>query len=764
MIDMHKNVFLVIIFCICVSSNIFSQEFSPLLPDTGHLAVVQKKIDLCGGLVVLSIAIAPGFEDMPTLTYFRLKRGAQIGCVYVTNGEDIPNYECGKSAYETAKQRKEEAYQVMSLLHGEAFFLNISAAVYLSQENNTTEMNDYFFRLDKIISEMKPDIILLNSDYIFSKGESKRLQSIEKKVEETISRLKTKNQWNDLNIFVQSDEKNKGDFIQVDEINAARKKSYWDIAEYIKTKYRSMGAIFPVWKSYYQPRYISVYPKWRNQLRLSEINSPSIPPRLKEVASTIKEIAESEEGQSSENQLNRLRETISKIDFFIGWSQNTLSPQEKKLLLFWKGTIEEYRCVLHNLFIPYTLKDGKVTASQIFSVKIGSLDSWNKNENTKLLFPGVIERKWIVDTRQDYSYPLLADTSWFIVTPNVFPLTSPVNKEGYNALQMRNKFTFMVVHKEEQLSNNFVYQKDIPLVAVPPQSLEVITPYVFANRDSAVVVKITNNLFNAMEGEIQAEDSLVSILPYHISLSPKSTIMDSLKLHWKGKCFEGEHEVVLKNKKNNSIGKFIYKGIDINTGEKQPIGVLSMVDQTPLLLALQRIGYPCIDLDTAGIHCFEKISTVIIDEQSLKKVNSHSMTLKKLKDWIWTCGKMIVFPQYGPNANQVPDDSVVFSYKNPIVSMQDIDVDTAQFLFHYPNVVEVKEWQRTGSVISYGEIHVKMNMTVTIPIRSRYTKMPLMVVRHYGQGVIIYIAFNLHPQLLTIQTEAYKFLVNILSN
>ncbi len=572
------------------------------------------------------------------------------------------------------------------------------------------------------------------------------------------------NQWSDLKIFAQSNENNKGDLIQIDEYNVPRKKSYRDIAEDIKMQYRSMTAMFPVWKSFYQPRYISVYPKSKNQLKLSEINSPIIPPRLGEIASTIKETAESEEGRSSENQLNRLHETISNIDFFINHIQKTLSLQEKKLLLFWKSKLEEYRCVLHNVFVPYTLRNKEVAASQLFFVKIGSLGPWIKGGKTHLLFPGVIERKWLVDTRQDYSYPLLADTTWRIISPDVFPLTSPVNEPGYNALQMRNKFTFMAVHEEEQVLNNFVYQKDIPLIAVSPQSLEILTPYVLANRDSTVVVKITNNLFNAMNGEIQAEDSLVSILPHRISLPPKSTMMDSLTLHWKGKCFDGEHEVVLKSKKNNSIGKFIYKGIDIKTGTKQPIGVFSMISRTPLLFALQHIGYPCIDLDTADIHRFENISTVIIDEESSKNINSNPNKKRKIKDWIWAGGKLVVLPQYGPQGIQVPDNSVVFSYNNSIVSMQDINIDAAQFPFHYPNVVEVKKWQSAGSVISYGEIHVKMNMPVTIPITSQRTKRPLMVVRHYGRGIIIYIALNLHPQLLTIQPEAYKFLVNILSN
>ena len=125
---------------------------------------------------------------------------------------------------------------------------------------------------------------------------------------------------------------------------------------------------------------------------------------------------------------------------------------------------------------------------------------------------------------------------------------------------------------------------------------------------------------------------------------------------------------------------------------------------------------------------------------------------------------MIVLPQFGPNANQVPDDSVVFSYKHPIISVQNISADTTQDSFNYPNVVEFKKWEFAGSVISYGDIHTTKNMQVTIPIKSQNTKTPLMLVRHYGHGIVVYIAFNLYPQLLTIQAEAYKFLANILIN
>lgn len=322
----------------------------------------------------------------------------------------------------------------------------------------------------------------------------------------------------------------------------------------------------------------------------------------------------------------------------------------------------------------------------------------------------------------------------------------------------------MIVHEESQTTNNFVYQKDIPLISVPHQSIEIMTPCVLANQDSTIIVRIKNNLFNAMDGEIHADDSLVSMQAHHIFLHPKSTAMDTLVLNWKGVCKEGEHVVAIKSKKNNSIGTFTYKGIDINAGVKRPIGIFTVVDQSPLLVALRRIGYPVITLDTVDLHCFENISTVIIDEQSSKKVDSNSNTKKQLTNWILAGGKMIVLPQFYPNEVPIPDDSVIFNYKYPIISTNDITVDTACFAFNDPNILKFKNWQNAGSAIAYGEIHVKKSMPVSIPIKSQSTKMPLMVVRHYGLGSIVYIAFNLHPQLLTIQANAYKFLVNILNN
>ncbi|HVN48465.1 MAG TPA: hypothetical protein VMU30_06535, partial [Bacteroidota bacterium] len=684
-------------------------------------------------------------------------------CAYLTNGEDIPNYDCGTSARETAKQRKEEAYAVMRALHGEAYFLNIPVSAFSAEDTLPSEVKKYFFNLDTVIASVQPDIILLHSDYIYSNATSSRLSVTDKNVRLALERLKSTNRWHDVKIFVQSDNAAKGERIRTDETNTILHRSYTEIAEDIRASYKSLKALFPVWKKYAQSRYISIEPHESSKQKLSSMAFPVVPTGVQKIAATIAEIAQQKKTLPFNSELIRLQNVISQIDYSIYQDQNKLSLSQKRLLLYWKNTMEDYRCILHGVHIPFVVKNDKVTSSQVFFIEIGSLGSWMKKGKTQVLFPGVLQKEWIVDTRQDYSYPLIPDTSWVVVSPKVFPRTSTENDEGYSALQVRNKFSFMAVHEESQSINNFVYQRDVPLISVPPQTIEVLNPFVFANQDSSIVARIQNNLYNAMDGEIKAEDSLVDIYPHHIYLHPKSSSIDTLALTWKGICHEGAYEVVLKSKKDRPIGKFVYQGMEIKRGSIRPVGIISAIDRSPLLTALHRIGYPCIVLDSIHQREIEHVSAIILDEQSSNKFGADPRSKKLLRDWILAGGKFIVLPQFNLPAFLMPDDSVTFHYQHPILSSNDFDADTAQEIFTNPNIVKMTKWQNAESVIAFGDLNVKRGLSVTVPVQSQATKMPLVVIRRYGQGAIIYSAFDFHPQLLTVQTEAYKFLANILN-
>lgn len=77
-------------------------DYSPYFPERGSAAIFQRSLDLRNPIVILSISLEPGFEDLPALAYLRLGRGARIISLYVTNGEATPSDVSGEPPFRLA--------------------------------------------------------------------------------------------------------------------------------------------------------------------------------------------------------------------------------------------------------------------------------------------------------------------------------------------------------------------------------------------------------------------------------------------------------------------------------------------------------------------------------------------------------------------------------------------------------------------------------------------------------------------------------------
>ncbi len=115
----HCAAFLFIIF-----SAAYAQQ-SPYFPRNGAKAAAEDLRQIKNPSVYLVIALAPGFEDRASIANFRIGTGASVAVAYVTNGEDIPSDLNGEMFYQLAARRKEEAYQALSYLGVQSYFLNI---------------------------------------------------------------------------------------------------------------------------------------------------------------------------------------------------------------------------------------------------------------------------------------------------------------------------------------------------------------------------------------------------------------------------------------------------------------------------------------------------------------------------------------------------------------------------------------------------------------------------------------------------------------
>lgn len=97
-----------------------------------------------------------------------------------------------------------------------------------------------------------------------------------------------------------------------------------------------MEKCFPLWSKFYQPNYISVYPKQNVSKKLSKINHPVISKRLSDLESDLAKIVKSKESSLSSVYLDRIEAVIERVDYDINQSQESLSLGEKRLLLYWK--------------------------------------------------------------------------------------------------------------------------------------------------------------------------------------------------------------------------------------------------------------------------------------------------------------------------------------------------------------------------------------------------------------------------------------------
>ena len=130
-------------------------------------AIYQRSTDARSRLNVLSVSIEPGQEDLATLAYFRMAKGAKILSAYVTNGEGGENEGWAENPLSLAVTRRNEAIQALALVDGNVHFLNLPdvvAAPDSASVQSRWPVDTLDARLKKLILEYHPDIVLLARD------------------------------------------------------------------------------------------------------------------------------------------------------------------------------------------------------------------------------------------------------------------------------------------------------------------------------------------------------------------------------------------------------------------------------------------------------------------------------------------------------------------------------------------------------------------------------------------------------------------------
>jgi hypothetical protein len=738
---------------------------SPYFTELGRNAIVQQAQDLKNSSVILVIAFAPGFEDLPTIAYYRIGRGSSVAVAYITNGEYLPSIGNDDSFYQLAGKRKEEAYQATSSVGAESYFLNIPVAEVSAGQSTLPlppELEALLrAKIDTVLELVKPDVVVLQRDPFSFNDDTPRFAFLKNTITKILTHHSTSSQWMIGRIFIQSRPGRRTLHVPVDQKNSLWTKSYMVIGEEARENYGSLKPLLPLLEKFESHDYQLFFPSVSKQLGAMDSGLPVLGHELQSVYSALQQAVSFGNDFDREKILDDVTIVIGQIDALISRSERSLNRSDLRVLSEWKLGLERLRCSVLGINIRTAVSDSVVTPVQLFFFRMEMDTALFSHGEARILFPGVVEKKWIADEKQNTFYPLGKTNEFRIVTPHSIPYTSPETAEGFRALQVRAPFTFMIVHHDSDPAQNFMYRKEIPLTIAPPRSVEVLTPNVVAHRDSILCVRFRNNTRDPIAGVIYLDDPFVSSPHRTVKLPSKNYVLiDTVSLHWKDTTFSGIRETSLQAGPAVQFGKFYYHSLDVKTELREKIGLYSIADHPILQTAFLRLGVFPDKCDTTADLPGKlfSLSTLVIDELSLGSFVGSQYRDSILQQWLKAGGQMIVFPQYG-----FSDRSVTFGFLPIINAAEAMAIDTTDELFQFPNHINEDDFQGTSVPLSFGGLKFSDGKSAHVLLRSKRGNEPLLAVEPVGKGKIIYVALNMDAQFLAVQKWAYKLLSNLLS-
>ena len=757
--------------CVALLFTIISAAYtqqSPYFPRNGANAAAQILRQIKNPSVYLVVALAPGFEDRASIANFRIGSGATVAVVYVTNGEDIPSDFSGEMFYQLASRRKEEAYQALSYLGAQSYFLNVPISEF-SNGNNcfrpttalTQTLND---RLDSVLTQIKPDVIVLNRDPLSESKESTRLAYLQQLIVNNLRDKKKAPLWKMKRFFVETSERHNAVVVPVEQRDPVWSESYAHMAHTAEGFYASLKYQLPLWKEGSTHRYVQVSPeKMKSSMPLDK-GLPQIGAKLKTLEAAVRPVASIDKSLDREKRLGMLRTAIAQVDAFIQNHAQSMSPVDLRVLAAWKLQLENLRCQILDVRIQYSVSDTIVTPIQVFFLRFGNVDATSNAGKTQILFPGVVQKQWIVNEAQNNFYPLKDSAEFRVLSPRSISLNSTETPQGFGALQMRTPLIFIVSHQDSNPNHNFMYKEEQPLVIAPYRSAEVLSPRVMMYRDTNICVRFRSNVHDKTKGVVYINDPVVSSPQRKIEFPGKNYVeTDTLFLVWKDTMLTARHEVTIWAGVGNPVGSFVVQPLDVKVNAKARVAVCSAIENSPVQIALRRLGVAATPLEATDFSAKEMSdhSVIIVDQFSFNKFLGLGKQLDSMEQWLRHGGRLIILPQYGTErVNPFLGNEITFTDLSVGDCKEKLFIDSTDDVFHLPNIIEESSFNGEPFVISYNELAEKKSGDSKVLMKAG-TRV-LLLEKRLEQGRIFYCAVNLFPRLLDLHKASYELLANLI--
>ncbi len=747
-------------------------------PETGRAAVYQRSLDLQNDLNVLSIALQPGYEDLATLAYFRLGRGARIMSAYVTNGEAGESDVRAEYPPYLAAVRRQEAAKALSYLDGELYFLNlpdIAAARDSAWIRMRWPSDSLQARLRDLVDRFQPDLVLVAPDWPGA-GSSLRQAVL---ISDLLTVIRDFAPAEPPRRPTASDshtgrpvqrvlvEETRGSAISAPVLqrHPIWKKTYRTIGEEAARAYVSLAVQRRSWGRDGGSSYRVIYPTPAPRLQAIDagLAAPGTP-RLRWIEDQIHDLTAPTLRGKSRGAVQRIVTVLDSIGVRLS-QRYLLRPLELRKLLRWKRGLEDLRSALIGVRAEVSLSDSTLTASQLTYLTVDKVEGMGGDGKTSIYFGGV-DVNWVVNEGFEKRFPLKLGEPYRLLTPRNVSFDTPHALYGLERSDLDANLIFFIIHRASPRWKSFVYRRTVRVRFAPRFVTEVLTPLIRMVPGERIIVRLTNYSRDGVADKVVVDDSLATSNPGPFRLSHKgATQVDTLWIQWQISPEEGTYLIPVKIN-GLTVARFAARKFDVAVDTTKRVGVVAALANSPILDALRRLNVHFSKIDP-GRRLQQEISdldVVIIDRRALTLRPELTENQADLEQFVARGGHLIVLAQDAEVWNAHPLWAGL--QLTPTQSLDEqvpLAMDEGHEFVSQPNPLSNDDWENWLYLRAYHRISGKALQSATAPIRTEADGEPLVVTMAHGQGRQTYIDLALAPQLLNIHAGAFRLLANLIS-
>ncbi len=748
---------------------------SPYFPPAGKGALHQVLLDLKNPAVVLSVAAEPGQEDLRTLATLRLNAGAKIISAYATNGGSTPSDLQGELPNDVAGRRKEEAHRAMTLIGGEAYFLNLPDVGIVEDPaalEHLWQPDTVMARCVRMIRLLRPDVILLAHDTRIDEGDSVRpsvlrallLRSIAVAGDSLLLPVHGTGAWRVAQVLTEREHPVSVPRAEREVVHPVWKKNAAQIAEEAGRRYASLRIRYALHNKGGPRSYSQAVTSQRRTGTALLDGAPRYTRLLSAIREGVLKAVNEAQARRVEEALMAIVRTGRTIEEAFAPSRPPVTSPERRVLIQWKSGLEDLRCLLLGIDFPYTASDSILAPVQLVFLRFGEGVKAPSTRGLEIIFPSAMSGTWIVNETDKFRFPVNPPDEFRIVTPDQIETNLPASLDGLESSSMRVKFPVIIIHKDSVSTRDFAFRRELSFRFSASQSVELLTPIVRVTHGERLLVRLQNVSREVYRGTMRLGDSVAREVRTPVNLRKDAVVLDTLALSWADSLPEGDHVVALHIGRGKPVARFLARKFEAAADTSEPVGLISGIASSPVVDALRRLHVPCVILDSSGLagQALDGLRRVVLDRNALMLLRDAPSVAARLARWVGSGGHLVMLSQDTPGTGELIGEMGFMggALRDPAAT---VTADTASAVCSSPNMLRAADWQDWTIARARGTVRQTPGTNLIVHVRDGVSGSPLVASAAHGKGLITRVALDLIPQFQTVQVGAYRLFANLLA-